>query len=407
MYDLDEARYTGHVTNQDSVAGRKYGRVYTVSGKKDIHDFIADAVKRSGGKVLYQSSWTRAPLFLGIQTPSDERVGLLVYPFRANHNVIRNRPKDEHRFQVRYGGEKSWSGDHTVARDIAGVDTTLVLGVHLEYDLFIGVDPALYDPLPMGISIEVKDHQLVAARKDGWLVFERENRGGRRRQSARAPEGLETVVIFGPERLLDYARLERKASDLGLDQPLRYAAAQSEFAAPPSVSRGGASSLHALEQEFELAAAEILEIIASRTRLTVAVRGGVAENHLERVLGLDPDVLSVKRLDVDAMHDFNVQMRDGRELRVECKNASPARYKDGAMKVEVQKTRSSKGDPASRLYRVDQFDVIAACLYSPTREWTFRFQNTAELVRDKTFAERIAPIQRIGDDWTDQLGRLP
>jgi hypothetical protein len=91
---------------------------------------------------------------------------------------------------------------------------------------------------------------------------------------------------------------------------------------------------------------------------------------------------------------------------VECKNASPRAYADGTLKVEVQKTRASKGDPASRLYRVDQFDVIAACLYSPTREWVFRFQHTRLLVRDRTFADRIAPIQRIEDDWVPDLGQL-
>lgn len=93
-------------------------------------------------------------------------------------------------------------------------------------------------------------------------------------------------------------------------------------------------------------------------------------------------------------------------MLVECKNASPRPYADGTLKVEVQKTRASKGDPASRLYRVDQFDVIAACLYSATGSWTFRFQRTGRLVRDATFGDRIAPIQRIDHDWAPELRDL-
>ena len=122
---------------------------------------------------------------------------------------------------------------------------------------------------------------------------------------------------------------------------------------------------------------EILEIISSRNRLQVAVRGGVAEHHLERVLRADPAVEYVRRLDQEALHDFDVTLFDGRQARVECKNASPEPYADGTYKVEVQKTRASKNDPTSRFYRVDQFDVVAACMYSPTGQWSFATRRPA------------------------------
>lgn len=391
---------------EHDLAGRAYARVYKVSGRGDLYAFLADAVRLSGGRVLYASSPTRAPVYLGVLGPGDERVGLLVYPFRATHRVIRNRPADEHRLQVRYGAEESWSEDHPVGRDVAGVDTTLVLGVHTRAEVLVGLDPLLYDPLPMGISVELKERDVAAAKDASWYVLERDNRGGRRRKDPRAPQGLETVVVFRPERLLDYVRLERAAADLGLDPPLRYAAAQAATVPAVPKSLPGLFSLHALEEEFDLSSTEILEIIATRNRLTVAVRGGVAEHHLERALAADPAVADLRRLDEDGMPDFHVRMADGRELLVECKNASPRPYADGTLKVEVQKTRASKGDPASRLYRTDQFDVIAACLYSPTGEWSFRFQATDRLVRDSTFPERLAPIQRIRDDWVVTLGQL-
>ncbi|SPD88501.1 protein of unknown function [Micropruina glycogenica] len=47
----------------------------------------------------------------------------------------------------------------------------------------------------------------------------------------------------------------------------------------------------------------------------------------------------------------------------------------------MPKTRASKGDPASRFYAVDSFDVVAACLFSATGKWEFRYGRTATLQR--------------------------
>jgi hypothetical protein len=123
-------------------------------------------------------------------------------------NELAGQP-DEHRLQIRYGSEDTWLDEHPIGRDVAHIDTTLVLGVHLEADLLIGLDPSLYDPLPMGISIEFKDNHVKAAQgQEGWHVVERDNLTGRRRPNPRAPQGLETLVLFRPSRLLDYVRLE-------------------------------------------------------------------------------------------------------------------------------------------------------------------------------------------------------
>ena len=127
---------------------------------------------------------------------------------------------------------------------------------------------------------------------------------------------------------------------------------------------------------------------------------------LEQLLEHAPGVATVERLDVDAMHDSNVTMTDGRHLRVECKNASPRISASGAFKVEVQKTRASKGDPASRFYPTDGFDVVAACLFSPTGHWEFRYGRTSRMARHKDFPDRLAPIQTISDDWTSALADL-
>lgn len=386
----------------DTLAGRSYARVYQTSGRADIHEFLLDAVSRSGGRVLFASPPTRAPIFLGVQGSRDERLGILVYPFRATHRLIRNRPADEHRLQIRYGAESTWDDEHLVGRDVAGVDTTLVVGVHIEAELLIGLDPYTYDPLPMGISVELKDHDVQAAQVAGWHVLERDNIGGVRRPNPRAPHGLETVVLFRPDRFLDYVRIERQATDLGLDPPLRYALAeQAQTAAEGAGARVGA--IHELERDFAMSAQAIMDVIAHRNRLSVAVRGGVAEYHLERLLRRDRSVRTVTRLDEDAKPDFDVTMRSGKRLLVECKNCSPRPYANGDLRVEVQKTRATQGDPAGRLYRRDQFDVVASCLFPATGKWEFRFKAARDLAVDARYDDRLAALQRVDDSWRPQL----
>jgi hypothetical protein len=386
----------------DRLAGRFVPRVYAVSGRADIHAFLLDAVRSSGGTVLYASSPTRVPVYIGLEDQTRQRLGLMIYPFRMKRLDTRNRPSDEIRGQLRYGSEESWTDeDHFVARDIAGVDTTLLLGVDPQENLIVGLDPALYDPLPLGISIYAKDQHANEVQQRGWVVWERTNRAGARRAAPRAAEGLETLVGFSPRRLLDYARFERGASDLGLDPPLRYAAAVDS--ADEGRQAGTAPARHRLEQSFDLTAHEILDIIHNRMRLEVAVKGGVAEYHLERLLRADPAVSSVTGLDQDAQPDFDVRMTDGRAVLVECKNVSPEPYANGDFKVEVQKTRATSGDPAGRLYRPEQFDVVAACLYSPTRRWDFRFIRSYRLDRHQAHPDRLAATHRVDERWSDTL----
>lgn len=385
---------------EDSLAGRAIGEVYRVQGRADLHEFLLAAVEASGGRVLYASDPGRAPVYLGVQLDSDERIGMLVYPFRITHNTIRNRPGDEVRGQLRYGSEESWKREHPLGRDIAGVDVTMILGIDLADGVLLGLDANLWDPLPMGISFYAKDAEIQQATQSGWHVWEKVNRGGTKRAEARSPTHLETVVAFRPDRLVDYARLERRATSLRLDPPLRYAAAaaMADRTLPDEPVRR-----HVLEEQFALTSEQILDIIGGRNRLAVAVRGGVAEHHLEQQLSQAPGLASVERLDVDAMHDFNVILEDGRLLRVECKNASPKTSASGQFKVEVQKTRASKGDPASRFYAADGFDVVAACLFSPTGRWEFRFGLTSQMARHKDFPHRLAPIQPITPEWTGSL----
>lgn len=390
------------MANEESIAGRSYAPVYRTSGKRDIHDFLASAVDRSGGTLLAISPHTRAPIYLGIQRDDGVRVGTFVYLFRCNPPIIKGRDPDEHRVQIRYGAEETWhTAEHPLAFDPGAVDTTLVLGAHPSADLFIGLDPVAYDPLPMGISIEFRDEHVEEAQRTGWYAWERENRSGKRRSDSRGITGLETLVAFDPSRLLDYLAFEQNATALGLDQPLRLRSA--ERAAVRTEARGMQGGHH-LESQFDLSSEEILQMISERRRLTVAVRGGVAELHLRKFLEQSPDVEWFRDIDEDGQPDFEVRLRGGRTVLIECKNVSPRTYADGTPKVEVQKTRSQKNDPAGRFYRPEQFDFVAACLYSVTGKWEFRFKATSSMDRHPDWPDRLAVMHSVEDSWATSLG---
>jgi hypothetical protein len=382
-------------------AGRAYAHIYERVQRRKHHAFLEAAVERSGARVLASSGPSRAPLFLGIQAPGGERLGVCAYVFLANRREVRNRPQDEHRLQVRYGdvNDPAWRArNHPVGFDPLSVDVTVVVGAHLEADLLIGLDPLAYDPLPVGISVFFKDNDIEEAARSGWHVWERDNVSGVRRPDSRTALGIETIVALSPERLLDYLRFEQSAQSLGLDAPLRFRAAEK------AAKRKRSTGLHALEKELALSGSEILDIIRERPRLGMAVRGGVAERHLHRALDVDDKVKAVELGQLEGPPDFFVTLRRRRRpVSVECKNASPTTYADGTPKVETQKTRASKGDPKSRLYDPVQFDVVAACMYGPLRRWEFRYKRSDRLERDANYPDRIAPIQRIDDTWTRSL----
>lgn len=381
-------------------SGRSYARPYERVRRGSHHAFIEAAIARSGGRVLFTSGPDSAPLFLGIEDDAGQRVGICAYVFMANRRTTRNRPVDEHRLQIRYGdvNDAGWrSGSHPVGFDPLGVDVTIVVGAHLDADVIVGLDPLIYTPLPVGISVFFKDVEIDEAKRSGWHVWERDNISGVRRSSPRTEFGVETLVAVSPDRFLDYVRFERTAQALRLDPPLRFRAAIDQPLSKPT------SGVHALEGEYLLSAEEILNIIRERPRLGMAVRGGVAERHLYNLLSADLAVTNVQLGQQEGPPDLLVTLGSVGLVTVECKNASPKTLKDGTPKVETQKTRASKSDPRSRRYQPSQFDVVAACMYGPWGRWEFRFKRSSQLDRDREYPDRIAAIQRIDASWSSTL----
>src|SRR3954453_10034455 len=128
---------------------RAYVRTYEGVQRTKDHAFVADAVHRAGGQVLFSSGPETAPLFLTAEDQRGVRYGLMAYVFHANRRPTRNRPQDEHRMQLRYGdvNDSAWREQrHPVGLDPTGADLTLLLGAHPEADLLVALDPLLYDP---------------------------------------------------------------------------------------------------------------------------------------------------------------------------------------------------------------------------------------------------------------------
>lgn len=381
------------------LAGRGYvPKLYKVQrSRQQIVDVLTAGIEASGARVVSCSFPHElvAPVFIGAEDADGHRYGMLTYPFTTTKKAIKNRPSDEHRFQIKYGEPSRVRLEpNPLGHDPAGVDVTLVVAVDPEREIVVGLDPLVYSELPMGVSNYYDDENANAALRDSWAVWAKEKRKTRTDQGG-SWEGIEAMVGFRPDRLLDYARFEALATSLGLETGLRARLAE-EFARS-RVSR------HQLEQLFGISAATILDIVDSNFRLGVAVRGSVAEHHLGEQLRQDPTVAECIAIDEDGRPDFLVTLTDGRILTIECKNALRETYKTGEAKVETQKTRDSG---AGRKYPFAAFDILAACMFSVTGRWNFRFQWSRHLTPWALDQSRIAAIQRIDDSWATSLEAL-
>src|SRR4051794_31172097 len=140
------------------LAGRLYvPKLYPIEAEREaVVDVLERAVAASGARLVYSSFRDQlvAPVYLGAEDPQGGRYGILVYPFTTTRRGTRNRPPDEHRAQIRLGDPvRNRDETNRIARDVAGVDVTLVLAVDPEREFIVGLDPGIYDDLPMGISV--------------------------------------------------------------------------------------------------------------------------------------------------------------------------------------------------------------------------------------------------------------
>jgi hypothetical protein len=362
---------------------------------------ILKAIEASGARIIVAPDPCIAPFEIRILAPSGEVIDLICYAFTANRYLQGGRPKDEHRFQVKYGSEFTVAHHLHIAR--AGQAITLFFGVGVDEDegIFVACDPAMHTPTWFSSSVEFKTSHVEAVRSARWVGWERERADGRRR--AKPFESLQTEILLGftPENFLRYVQLERAA--FGLDPGMRHLAIErmAPGAPPPEASR------HLLEAQFDLSKDEILDLLTRHFRLAAAVRGAVAELKLEAQLRETPGIDAVRKIDEDGRPDFEVVYKKRKPILIECKNTLKDRAADGSPKVDFQKSRASRGDPCSRYYKASQFQVLAACLFPVRQKWEFTFCETRSLQPHQSCVGRLTSNVCVrGDFWSEDVGSL-
>lgn len=366
--------------------------------KESVIEAIEVAIRKSGGLVIQRPSPHEAPFEFRIEMPpSGERVSVVCYAFLANKYRQEGRPFDEHRFQVKYGSD--FQNYHELFIDPSREIVTLMFGVHIEEDIFIAIDPAMHNPTWFSRSVEFKSQHCSLTQSHRWFGWERERSDGRRKQ-VRPLENLQTEALLGftSENFLRYAQFERLATGLDTAERLSLIDHIGQLV-------GNVDGAHPLERAFDLSAREILDLIWGANRLTVAVKGSVAEHHLNRHLANVSGIQGIRQLDEDGRPDFEVRFR-GRPYLIECKNVL-RRSSLQAPRVDFQKTRASKGDPCSRYYERGAFHVLAACLYPVAESWTYKFASTSQLDAHPNCDGRLS--QRVtveGDRWTPNIEDL-
>jgi len=180
---------------------------------------------------------------------------------------------------------------------------------------------------------------------------------------------------------------------------------------------------HPLEKQYGLSAYELLDALNKRFRARVTLEGAVAEVQMEkRIRALVRTVIARYEVyDIDGHPDFGIWLPGSdRRFLAECKNVRDKEeaYREArevvAYKVETQKTRSSKGDPTSRLYGVDLFDILGVCLGKKTGNWSdFLYARVVDLARHETHGGKLAVVQRVPlpgstdiAPWYNDLGEL-
>lgn len=365
--------------------------------RQPILNWLVAALELSGCRMLQVSDPGTAPFRLTFETPLGERMGVLAYAFLANSRTTKNRPADEHRFQVKYGANDGRV--HQLWQDPFALYTTIFLGVNLEQDFFVAADPEAHNPTRFYISVEFKEHHAARIRRDGWASWERESRG-----RGDLAEPVEVLVGGRPEHMLRLIRFERAVK--GLDPGHRQLVAEKLVAGVEAEHPVEPVLTHGLAKEFHLSQAEILDLIASAPRLKMAVRGWVAEKHLEDTLRGVEGVEDCIRIEEDGSADIRLRYRGSAPIFIECKNVLRSRLADGTIRVDFQRTRAGKADPCSRFYAPSDFAVVAACLHSCTERWEFRYALTRRLDVHKSCLGKLSPGVRLDGRWLADAGAV-
>lgn len=179
----------------------------------------------------------------------------------------------------------------------------------------------------------------------------------------------------------------------------------------------GNSIGHPLEELLNASARDILDAITRGFRAQVDVKGKLAELYLWHRLDALQRCGSISALewsDKDGEPDFSLSYR-GHRLTIQCKNVRSGKGRcraaePGSFRVELQKTRGGvdlKTGEKTRLYRPDEFDIVAVCLFNQKRVWEYAYVAARDLACHRKQADRLEvmhPVpQPLALPWHDDL----
>ena len=152
---------------------------------------------------------------------------------------------------------------------------------------------------------------------------------------------------------------------------------------------------HPVERMLNASARDILDALENGFRARADLKGKLAELFMSRHLDelqRDDMIDHYQWFDQDGVPDFTIWFTDGTMTQLEVKNV---RSGAGPLRAETQKTRASRGDPMSRYYRVDHFEIIAACLFNATGRWDYVFARSDDLLKLPDNPDYLATMQPI------------
>lgn len=184
---------------------------------------------------------------------------------------------------------------------------------------------------------------------------------------------------------------------------------------PPTFVDDGVSVSHPLERMFNASGWDILSAVERGFRAQVDVKGKLAEWFLYKRLNeltAQGVIESVTWYDTDGRPDFDVVV-GGHTLRIECKNVrsgpNPKKY-GGDFRVEIQKTRNQLAGGPARGYKVDEFEIMAACLFNQTGQWEYLFVRATDLERRPEYPDYLVIMQPVPPStrgvWKGTLGEV-
>lgn len=374
------------------------------AARQPLLSFVLDGLRGAGCRILFYSLPNEAPFVITFETQSGERMGVVVYAFLATRTPTKNRPSDERSFQIKYGDKREDElNEHVLWQDPLALFTTLLIGIDPEAGFFVAADPEMHNPTKFFIRLEFKDHHVDEIRRKGWHAWERPRRSGP------MAEPVEVLVGGSKDAFLDLIRFERAAFGLPPgDRQLLAERRELIGSARQDLSEIEIETApHPLLREFDLGAEEVLELIASARRLKMAVRGWVAEEHLRETLGQVEGVRRCERLDEEGGADLRVHYRDAPPLTVECKNVLRVLNKTRNLpRIDFQRTRAAKGDPCSRYYAPDDFNIVAGCLHAVTERWEFRYAIPGTLEPHNRCPGKLASNVLVDERWMEDPRRV-